>query len=497
MIKIKKSKVFISKIDKDFYPTEVPYHPSQNYPEYRFNAFSSQNNHIYEGFRNLLFLMGLDKENWNTKNWNPFKNFIFPKQKVLIKPNMVMHRNILTSITHPSLIRVIIDYVLIALNGEGEIIIGDAPLQECNFVKLIEKSGYIDVCNFYLSRSINLRLIDFRTERLLYKRDIATKTDRYIKTIRLKGDPKGYTVINLGEKSFFKNNNKLGDYKRFRVTDYNPFLMKKAHNNQDHKYLISNSLLDSDVVIFAPKIKTHRKAGITGCLKIAVGINGHKDWLPHHRKGPIDDGGDEYFKRNILHKIYSEICDIDYFLLTNHPVLRNLNYYLIIGLKGFFSKFTKLLDRNTYFEGSWYGNDTIWRTIADLNIILKYCDKKGVLKTADQRNRIYFVDGVIAGEGEGPLDAQPKKLGAIIGGFDPLLIDQALSRLMGFDYKKIPQINQLFKIKDYKITNHLPDELLIRSNKREWDKKNINNLSEFIRFKPTNGWKGHIEIEKS
>ena len=34
-----------------------------------------------------------------------------------------------------------------------------------------------------------------------------------------------------------------------------------------NEYCISNTILDADVIINIPKLKTHKKAGITVCLK--------------------------------------------------------------------------------------------------------------------------------------------------------------------------------------------------------------------------------------
>lgn len=34
-----------------------------------------------------------------------------------------------------------------------------------------------------------------------------------------------------------------------------------------------------------------------------MGINGSKDWLPHHRRGSKFDGGDEYLNHNLFKEI--------------------------------------------------------------------------------------------------------------------------------------------------------------------------------------------------
>ena len=41
---------------------------------------------------------------------------------------------------------------------------------------------------------------------------------------------------------------------------------------------------------------------------------------------------------------------------------------------------------NAYAEGSWYGNDTISKTIVDLNRIAIYADKTGKIRTTRRDN---------------------------------------------------------------------------------------------------------------
>ena len=50
-------------------------------------------------------------------------------------------------------------------------------------------------------------------------------------------------------------------------------------------------------------------------------------------------------------------------------------------------------------NGSWHGNDTIWRAVVDLNKILLYADGEGVMRDTPQRRYYAIVDGVVAGEG--------------------------------------------------------------------------------------------------
>ena len=76
--------------------------------------------------------------------------------------------------------------------------------------------------------------------------------------------------------------------------------MRAAHTPTRHAYLIGRRFLECDVFINLPKLKSHQKAGITCALKNLVGINAHKDYLPHFRFGSPSAGGDEYPDGNWL-----------------------------------------------------------------------------------------------------------------------------------------------------------------------------------------------------
>ena len=75
---------------------------------------------------------GCDSARLGSPEWNPLGELISPRQTVFIKPNLVDHKHrfdgdVWSVITHPSVLRAVIDYVLIALEGEGRLIIGDNP----------------------------------------------------------------------------------------------------------------------------------------------------------------------------------------------------------------------------------------------------------------------------------------------------------------------------------------------------------------------------------
>lgn len=88
----------------------------------------------------------------------------------------------------------------------------------------------------------------------------------------------------------------------FRITCYPPERLKREHQKGHHRYCIIKDLFEADVVLSLPKVKTHQKTGITGALKNFVGVNGDKDYLPHHRIGGTKFGGDCYPGGSLLRR---------------------------------------------------------------------------------------------------------------------------------------------------------------------------------------------------
>src|SRR5450432_2395732 len=114
-----------------------PFHPDAAFPELPFGDVSHRANHPSTLLRSLLRELGLDAGAFGTSRWNPLGATVRPGQTVVVKPNFVLHRNesggdIFACITHPSILRALVDYAYIALRGEGRIVIADAPQMNCN-----------------------------------------------------------------------------------------------------------------------------------------------------------------------------------------------------------------------------------------------------------------------------------------------------------------------------------------------------------------------------
>jgi hypothetical protein len=179
---------------------------------------------------------------------------------------------------------------------------------------------------------------------------------------------------------------------KFRVTSYDCRQMREHHNSLKHEYLIPKSVLDADVVINLPKLKTHRKVGLTASLKNIVGINGHKDWLPHHRCGSVDEGGDEYRNRSFFKRLQTHLGE-----KTDQDSHNSRNFFQRLMIR-ITDKLARSMAPDPFFEGSWHGNDTLWRTVLDLNRLLVYANKDGKMTEAPQRKCMTIVDAIVAGE---------------------------------------------------------------------------------------------------
>jgi len=482
------STVIISKAEEPYsYPASPPFLPASHYPELT-GVIEAGNgpNIVYDLTRQLMFRMGMDDGHYSTSEWNPLSEIIKPGQSVLIKPNLVHHLHLgggdyEAVITHPSLVRCMLDYVALALQGKGEITVGDAPLQSADFSEILEKTSLRQICQDVARRwQIPVRLSDFR----LYSVDLNAHR-RIIEGNDLEGDPKGYFRVNLAQRSLlapFSSQCIL-----FRVTNYDCHEMTKHHNSTTHEYLIPRTVLDADVIINLPKLKTHRKTGLTAALKNMVGINGHKDWLPHHRSGSKLQGGDEYSEPSFIKRIstrLSERIDRDPFSKLNS--INQLAARITAGL-------ARRLAPDPYFEGSWHGNDTIWRTVLDLNRLLVFADRNGEMTDIPQRQCLTIVDAIVAGEGEGPLEPDARPCGFLAGGINPVAVDAVLATVIGFDYHKIPLIARGFDVKHWPLVDFGPEQIEISSETRKWESLRVGAPCIEFCFTPPSGWVNHIE----
>jgi len=474
------------------YPSEPPYSPHAFYPEYCFDrtTLSEGVNHAYEGVRHALRLLELDAEHYGQRTWNPLGEVIQPEHTVVLKPNFVRdfretqpgHGDCL--ITHGSIIRAALDYVYIALKGKGRIIVADAPQNDADFTAIRRIAGLDEVQEFYRRHAgFEIEVYDLRPEKARKVGGIIVGHEQ------LPGDPAGYVKVDLGACSMFTEVEHLCHL--LYGSEYDTSEIRRHHTGGAHEYLISKTVLEADCVINLPKLKTHKKTGLTVCLKNLVGINGNKNWLPHHREGTPSQGGDQFADDGMKHRIERKV-------MTGFRRV----FPLLGPVQGILAKPCKALGRRAFGDtnidtirsGNWYGNDTTWRMVLDLNRILMYAGREGYLRDTPARRLFCIVDGIVGGEGNGPLDPTPKESGLVVAGVNPLAVELACTRLMGFDYTRLPLLCHAMES-----THPLPlvafeyDQVDCTSDTQEFNRP----LSSFdgvkAPFRSHFGWQGHIE----
>jgi len=224
--------------------------------------------------------------------------------------------------------------------------------------------------------------------------------------------------------------------------------MASHHQPGRHEYLVTRSVFDADLLINLAKMKTHIKAGLTGALKNLIGINGHKEFLPHHILGSSDRGGDCYAKGNGVRRLHDAVYDGFW---TRYGELSKSSRWAGSMVLAALWRTAQLLDRESISTGSWHGNETIWRTTLDMNHLLYFGSRP-------PRRVISIVDGIIAGEGEGPLRPTPKLTGLLLGGENPAYIDATLARLIGYNIARVPTVyNAIYHRKSRFGGPHLED----------------------------------------
>lgn len=490
-------RVAVCRCASEKYPYS-PFHPPAIFPELGRIGFrpTDPGNAVYAAVRDTFAMLWLDHERFGTPEWNPLGAYIHPGDKVVIKPNLVLHEfgpqlraNCLT--THGSVIRAVLDYVYLAAGPEGRITIADAPLQGADFARVTADAGLPEIQTFYRENfDCDIQVIDLRQVRALIDEDSSL-----IRCVEpLAGDPRGYCEIDLGAASRLHSLD--SENPRYVVGDYDDTATNRRHRGTRHSYVVSRTVLDADAIICVPKLKTHSKTGLTVCLKNMVGIIGSKDCLPHHRFGKSNQGGDEFATD---YPVRWHLSGRAHDMLQGRmpvPVWRAMRR-LAMSMLGAGTPQNGARQRSSFYpSGGWHGNDTIWRTVDDLNRIVHfYSPNKCAMQAEPQRRYFAVVDGITAMEGNGPLRGTPKATGVIVGGEDPLAIDVAAAALMGFDWRQIRLLNGIrnapYRPRYSEFEEGSSIELL--SNVPKW-----NSLDALMRdnfdFAPPNGWKRSVEL---
>ena len=413
-----------------------------------------------------------------------------PGDWVVVKPNLVKESKESdpneweSVIVSPYVLWQLCEYVCKCLDGKGRLTICDAPQSDSSIEKIKERLNVDENINRLKEKyNINIDFIDLR-KYMFHNINGVIKSRK-----ELPGDPNKSIRFQLGKNSLFYGYRGEGKY---YGADYDTEEVNKHHNGENQEYLVSATPILADVFISVAKMKTHKKTGVTLCLKNLVGINADKNWLPHHTCGDPSSGGDQFPNNTVDKKLEGKLSEMVRSAAFSLPFLSHI-FALCrkLGAKIFGD------GSNTIRSGNWWGNDTTWRMVLDLNKCLLYGDTSGTLNK-NKRKRYYgIIDGLIGMEGIGPMQGDPVKSNVIIGGTDPAVIDAVGARFMGFDWRKIPVIREAFKNDDFPISSTDMNDVILVSEDVKYDGKftDLEKKDIFLNFKPHFGWQGKIEYE--
>ncbi|HJT90695.1 MAG TPA: DUF362 domain-containing protein [Mycobacterium sp.] len=490
MARLTSDEVVIERCERPQYPARPPFSPAAAYPEAPFGDVSDEPNYVFAGVRACFLRAGLDAHNCGTSDWNPLGEFIRPGETVVLKPNLIKEVHPRDEggweymLTHGSVIRAVADFVVKALSGSGRIIVADAPQTDSSFAGIVNVLGLDQLAAFYRERGIAFEIVDLRQEEWTVRDGVVVARQA------LAGDPRGNVAYDLRSSSEFVGHRGEG---RYYGADYDSRAVNSHHTGGRHEYLVGRSVAQADVFINLPKLKTHKKAGITVALKNLVGINGNKNWLPHHTEGPPLAGGDEHPDPGALHRVERWAAARLRALSLASPRLGPLIHRQArrVGRPVFGDT------DDVVRSGNWWGNDTIWRMCLDLNKLLMYGEPDGSLRAPgpDGRRRyLALVDGVIAGEGRGPINPDPVEAGVLLFGLNPASIDAAAAILMGFDPDCIPIVQKAFEVRHLPLAEWPWTDVRVRSGVDEWHGRLADiSLGDCLTFRPHFAWEGHIE----
>lgn len=403
-----------------------------------------------------------------------WEEFIQPGNRVVLKPNFIRESHTERPneweqiITHGTVIRSVAFEVAAALRGKGTITIADAPQTDSDFEKICERVNLYELRRELVATfpGLTFEILDLRRECWRSERGVI------IGRRKLPEDPRGYTLVDLASESCFHG--KMG---RFYGADYDTAFTATHHSDGRHEYLLSRSVMDADVFINLPKLKTHKKVGVTLSLKNLVGINGDKNYLPHFCIGTPDDGGDEFPQTTVATRVQSQLISAFKYAVKLSGKAARIWAPTAVGVGSRIFGATTDVVRS----GNWHGNDTTWRMTLDLNKILLHYDGCGKRRTKPLRY-LSIIDGIVAGEGNGPMEADAKLCGILLGGVNPVAVDFIATQLMGFDWKKVPSVREAFRPQSLPLIEAQPETI-----------RAVPTLGTRFQFRPHFGWKDHIE----
>ena len=376
---------------------------------------------------------------------------------IVVKPNWIQQSHEYDPeiwepvITHPDLLLAILECLAERVAGEATICVCDGPHTYADFSAILARGRFGERFAALAKKHprINFELLDLR-------REVWDRKEEVVVARRPNpDDPRGYVKVNLAEDSLFYGHSGEG---RYYGADYDSTAVNSHHYGNLHEYLIAGTPMACDLFVNVPKMKTHKKTGITCCLKNLVGINGDKNWLPHHTEGSPACQGDEFPQSSAKTWFEARAKQMGRKTALNIPLVGTWVYRKMRNAGKQVLGDSETVIRN----GNWYGNDTCWRMVLDLNRALLYANPDGTWRDRfHPKAYLAIVDGIVGGEGNGPLCPDPVASNVLVSGTNPAEVDAVVARLMGFDPRKVPIIANAFEPHRWPIASAAMDQIMV------------------------------------
>jgi uncharacterized protein (DUF362 family) len=396
-----------------------------SYPSRDQFPYPKDRNPCYRAVESTLSELYPDPEN------NPLSNIVKSGDTVAIKPNLLGPFPEDAICSHTSLLVPLLDLAVNA--GASRIVVCEGPAIGGENDEMF-KEGFSNIAN--LVAHLQKAYAGAEISWLNLNKDSFTWLDLGSSS-ELRPIYPDKELFSEGYEPFRPGPGKLIEDSYYRFED------SSGHNPGGFRaglYAISNAILESDVLINVPKIKTHCIAGVTLSLKNLIGIT-------------ISDTG-RGKKSN-----QDPLKDVPHF--STPPPHWGPNEELSM-------------------EDS-YDSDVLWRVVADLNKAVLYSDKHGTIRQGKQRKYLSVVDGIIGMEWNGPVNGTPKPTGVVVAGCDPVAVDAVCCRIMGYDYATLRIVKKLSDLSDHPIGTCDPSKICVVG--ESLDKVNFSSV-----FKPHNNY---------
>lgn len=403
----------------------------------------------------------------------PLADIIPSGGSVLLKPNWVLHENrsgdsMDCMITHPAFVLAVLAEVV--AGGAGRVVLADAPIQSAEFAVLTPP--WLRKRILEIAGSVPVDVVDLRNV-------IATQRLGRLSAEGGRRSAERFVLFTLGSESLLDPiSHREGG---FRNTSYDPRDMARVQRLGHHQFLLCREPFEVDVILNLPKLKAHAKAGITAALKNLVGVNGDKNFLPHHRIGGSSLGGDCYEGLKPAKRV-AEFC-----LDQANKRIGRVTYLP-------WAVASTLLTRihGGDLEGKWHGNDTTWRMVLDLNRLVIYGTPEGKMSSLPQRRIYTLTDALVAGQRNGPLAPEAINLGAVSFAENSAFADLLHSALMRFDWRKMPLVREAYAGMAFPLASAPAEAIAVHCRGQVLGLSEASSLygRDFI---PPDGWVGRIE----